>query len=92
MSKKTKVAPVPCVHCGVRPTLRSTQFRGSIWSGETGWRAFCGDGKHHASSGWRAHKADAVADWNALQALAGERLLDPAKFGTRAILKEEGNG
>lgn len=84
MGKKVKVKLFPCTQCGVRPTLRSTQFRDSIWAGRTGWRAFCGDGKHHASSGWRAHKADAAADWNALQAHSAERSLDPAKFATRA--------
>lgn len=84
--KRPKEKPVACARCGVKPTVGKTQFRGSVWTGKTGWRVFCGQGAHNAVVAYRAHKADAIADWNKLQSFAQETGRDPAKFDTRAAL------
>ena len=71
--------PVPCSKCSAIPTVKARQFRTPPWNGKTGWRVFCGTGEHAAGSGYRAHKADAIRDWNTLQAFAERTGKDPAK-------------
>lgn len=75
---------VPCCKCGAHPTIKSRQFRGPPWSGRTGWRVFCGTGWHNAGTSYRAHRADAIAEWNTLQEFASKTGRDPGKLGTRS--------
>lgn len=78
--KRAIEKPVKCIECGHSPVVVKKQFRGDhFWSGQTGWRVFCNSGMHHAQIHIRAHKADAITDWNVKQSRAQKLGIDPAK-------------
>jgi hypothetical protein len=80
MPRRAANKPVRCIQCKEAPRVEKRQFRDGPWAGLTGWRVFCAGGKHNAQVAIRAHKADAITDWNKHMERCAATGADPAKM------------